>query len=65
MTIADISIAVSLTMPTVLDQDYSKYPKLSDWLTRMHSHQHWKTVDARFQPCRQDLKTKIQKKSSF
>ena len=60
MTIADISIAASLTMPSVLDEDYSKYPKLSNWLNRMHSHPHWKTVDAKFEPSRQELKNKVQ-----
>ena len=29
LTIADITIAVSLTMPTILDVSYEKYEKLS------------------------------------
>lgn len=73
ITIADISIAISLTMPTILDVSYEKYEKLSGkikipikklnftlaWLGRIHALPEWKTVDDKFQPGRKMLQEKM------
>ena len=62
VTIADIGIAVSLTMPTIVNADYSKYEKLSAWLGRMHATAEWKQVDEKFQPGRKEIMAKIAEK---
>ena len=51
LTIADISIATTLTMPTLLDEDgeYTRYPKIASWLAKIHSTEEWKEVDKKFQ----------------
>ena len=43
LTIADISIATTLTMPTLLDEDgeYTRYPKIASWLAKIHSTEEW------------------------
>ena len=58
MTIADISIASSLTMPTLLNITYDEYPKIQDWLKRVHALPEWKSVDKKFA----ELRVEIQKK---
>ena len=58
MTIADISIAASLTMPTLLNISYDAYPKIQNWLNRVHALPEWQSVDGKFA----DLRTEIQKK---
>ena len=58
MTIADISIASSLTMPTLLNINYDDYPKIQNWLKRVHELPEWQSVDKKFA----DLRVEIQKK---
>ena len=48
MTIADISIASSLTMPTLLNVNYDEYPKINNWLQRVQMLPEWKVVDKKF-----------------
>ena len=59
ITIADISIAATLTMPTLLNEDgkYDRFPRISKWLKTMHQSDAWKTVDEKFQAGRLKLKT--------
>ena len=58
MTIADISIASSLTMPTLLNITYDDYPRIQNWLKRVHELPEWQSVDEKFS----DLRIEIQKK---
>ena len=36
MTIADISIAASLSMPSLMNQTFEAYPKVDAWLKTMN-----------------------------
>ena len=36
VTIADISIAASLSMPTLMNQTFEAYPKVDAWLKTMN-----------------------------
>jgi len=58
MTIADISIAATLTMPTLLNEDgkYDRFPRVSKWIKIMIQFEEWKKVDEKFQAGRQKLK---------
>ena len=59
MTIADVSIAISLTMPEIIKADYTQYANLSKWLKTMHSHTEWQEVQAKFEPPKQQLIAKL------
>ena len=58
MTIADISIASSLTMPTLLNINYDDYSKINNWLQRVQMLPEWKVVDKEFA----EIRTEIQRK---
>merc|ERR1711990_727493 len=61
VTIADISIAMSLSMPTLMNQNFDKYQKVSAWLKTMNEFPEMKEVDARFQPARAAMQEKLKK----
>ena len=60
ITIADISIAATLTMPTLLNEDgkYHRFPRISQWIKNMHEFDAWKKVDTKFQAGKLKLKTR-------
>ena len=41
MTIADISIAASLSMPSLMNQTFEAYPKVDAWLKTMNVSLNW------------------------
>ena len=59
MTIADISIASSLTMPTLLNINYDDYPKINNWLQRVQMLPEWKVVDKEFAGIRTEIQRKM------
>ena len=59
MTIADISIASSLTMPTLLNITYDDYPKIQNCLKRVHALPEWQSVDEKFADLRVEIKKKL------
>ena len=59
MTIADISIASSLTMPTLLNINYDDYPKINNWLQRVQMLPEWKVVDKEFAEIRTEMQRKM------
>ena len=59
MTIADISIASSLTMPTLLNINYDHYPKINNWLQRVQMLPEWKVVDKEFAEIRTEMQRKM------
>lgn len=62
MTIADVSTAVSLTMPTIIDdKPFVKYPKISSWLARMQAEELYKQVDAPFQETKAAMQEQMKK----
>ena len=44
-------------MPTLLNITYDDYPKIQNWLKRVHQLPEWKSVDEKFA----DLRVQIQK----
>ena len=44
-------------MPTLLNITYDDYPKIQNWLKRVHELPEWKSVDQKFA----DLRVQIQK----
>jgi len=49
MTIADISISYSLTMPTLLGFSYEKYEKVNSFIKKMGECKKWQEVNAPFE----------------
>ena len=64
MTIADVSVAISLTMPEIINVTYEKYPVLSKWLETMHSHSEWAEVAAQFEPPKKLFQEKLASQQS-
>ena len=64
MTIADMSIAVSLTMPEIISVTYEKYPNISAWLGKMHAHDEWKEVQAKFEGPKKEFQDKLASQQS-
>ena len=58
MTIADISIAATLTMPTLLNENgkYERFDRVAKWLGRIHQLPEWCEVDEMFQAGRLKVK---------
>merc|ERR1719402_1200145 len=62
MTIADLSTAVSLTMPTIVqDKPYAKYPKISTWIAKMQAEENYKQVDVAFQQTKAAMQKDLKK----
>ena len=64
MTIADMSLAISLTMPEIINVIYDKYPKISAWLGKMHAHAEWKEVQAKFETPKKEFQAKLASQQS-
>ena len=58
IAIADISIAATLTMPTLLHEDgkYERFERIAAWLGRIHQLPEWCEVDDMFQAGRLKVK---------
>jgi len=65
MTIADISIAASLSMPSLMNQTFEAYPKVDAWLKTMNAFPEMQAVDARFQPARAQIQEKLKKEGKL
>jgi glutathione S-transferase len=56
VTIADLSIACSLTMPTLVGYSFEKYEKLNKLLKKVHDTKYWAEVTAPFEGWKASLK---------
>ena len=57
LTIADMSVACSLSFATLVDDEpYKKFPKITEWLEKMNADEKYAQVDAGFQTIRKAMK---------
>ena len=59
MTIADISIASSLTITTILNFNLDKHAGIKNWLERVHKLPEWQSVDKKFAELRNEIQQKL------